>query len=116
MLGPAQVPRPALEAGRPVKLDSIDTIADGLAPVQAGDLTFQHVRELVDEVVLVDDDAIRDAAAFLLGRAKLVAEYSGAATTAALLSGAVETGGRIAAVVSGGNLDPALMTELAAHA
>ena len=45
----------AVEEGRPVRLDHIDTIADGLAPVQAGELTFRHVREFVDEVVTVSD-------------------------------------------------------------
>ncbi|HSR42448.1 MAG TPA: threonine/serine dehydratase, partial [Longimicrobiales bacterium] len=50
--------RLALDQGRPVPLDTIETIADGLAPVRAGELTFEHVRDLVDDVVTVDDDAI----------------------------------------------------------
>jgi threonine dehydratase len=98
--------RAALDAGAPTLLGEIDTIADGLKPVIAGDLTFEHARELMDDVVTVDDDSIRRAAAMLVHRQKLVVEWSGAATTAALLSGRVRTdGGRVAAVISGGNLE-----------
>jgi threonine dehydratase len=105
--------RAALDAGKPVKLDRIDTIADGLAPVISGQLTFEHARELMDDVVTVSDDAIREATRLLVGRQKLVVEFSGAATTAALLSGAVHAKGEsVAAVISGGNLDPSLMIEL----
>ena len=101
--------RAALDAGRVVRIDSIDTIADGLAPVQVGELTYALVRDLVDEVVVVSDDAIREAATFLLKRAKLVAEFSGAATVAALRSRAADFGGRVAAVISGGNADVAAL-------
>lgn len=106
--------RAALDAGRPVELETIDTIADGLAPVRAGELTFEHVRELVDDVVTVEDDAIRAATRLLLHRHKLVVEYSGAATVAALRSGALGdvTGRKVALVLSGGNLDPAILGEL----
>jgi len=105
--------RAALDAGEPTTIDSVDSIADGLLPVRTGDLTFQHVRELVDDVVLVDDDAIRDAAALLFNRQRLVIEFSGAATVAALRSGLVETKGRkTVAVVSGGNIDPSVLTAL----
>ncbi|HSH45006.1 MAG TPA: threonine/serine dehydratase [Longimicrobiales bacterium] len=103
--------RRSLEAGRVVTLDSVDSIADGLLPTRPGDLTFAHCRELVDDIVLVDDDSIRKAAALLLTRGHLVAEYSGAATTAALLSSAWRNGS-VAAVVSGGNIDVARIREL----
>lgn len=107
--------RAALDAGEPVPLDSIDTIADGLAPVQAGELTFIHVRDLVDEVVTVTDQEILEATRFLLLRQKLVVEYSGAASVAALLSGRVPAEGReVCAVVSGGNLDPSLLSHITA--
>lgn len=106
--------RAALDAGKPVTLDGSDTIADGLAPVRTGDLTFLHGRALFDDVVLVDDEAIRRAAALLLSRRKLVVEYSGAASLGALLSGAVDARGRkVGAVLSGGNLDPSLLESLA---
>jgi threonine dehydratase len=105
--------RNALDNGSPTILHEIDTIADGLAPVIAGELTFEHARDLMDDIVLVDDEAIRAATEILVGRQKLVVEYSGAATTAALLSGKVDAkGGRVAAVISGGNLDPSILASL----
>ena len=97
--------RRALDHGGPTLLPEVDTIADGLKPVIAGELTFEHARDLMDDVVTVDDDAIREAAGVLVHRHKLVVEFSGAATTAAVLSGKVRCeGGRIAVVISGGNL------------
>ncbi len=103
----------ALESGGPVTLDRTESIADGLMPVRTGNLTFKHVSELVDDVVLVDDDAIRDAASLLFKKLRLVVEFSGAATVAALRSGLVETEGRgVVAVVSGGNVDPAVLMDL----
>jgi len=104
--------RLALDHGGPTLLPDIDTIADGLAPVICTDLTYDHVSQLMDDVVLVDDDTIREATALLVRRQKLVVEFSGAATTAALISGAVDVeASRVAAVISGGNLDPSLLSE-----
>jgi len=106
--------RAALDNGAPTLLSEVNTIADGLMPVIAGELTFEHARELMDDVVTVDDDAIREATALLLNRQKLVVEFSGAATTAALLAKKVDLdGARVAAVVSGGNLDPSFLSALA---
>jgi len=105
--------RAALDADEVVTLDHISSIADGLLPVRSGELTFQHVRALADDVVTVTDDAIRSATRDLLAHHHLVAEYSGGATTAAVLSGAVDvTDRRVAIVISGGNLDPSLLPEL----
>lgn len=105
--------RAALDNGSPAVLDGIDTIADGLAPVMVGELTFEHARDLMDDVVVVDDADIRAATELLVGRQKLVVEYSGAATTAALLSRKVDPkGGGVAAIISGGNLDPSLFAGL----
>lgn len=103
----------ALAAGRPVVLDRIDSIADGLLPVRAGDLPFRHLQRLADGVVTVPDDEIHRATAFLLNHHHLVVEFSGAATTAAIQSGAVDVKGRrVAVVISGGNLDPSYLPEL----
>lgn len=105
--------RLALDRGSPKMLVNIETIADGLAPVSAGQLTFEHARDLMDDVVTVSDKAIRMATLQLIEREKLIVEYSGAATTAALLSEKVDVQGRrVAAVVSGGNLDAAILAEL----
>ncbi|HSM03273.1 MAG TPA: threonine/serine dehydratase [Longimicrobiales bacterium] len=103
----------ALEAGRPVVLDRVSSIADGLLPVMAGELTFRHLAALADGVVTVEDDDIRSATGFLLRHHHLVVEFSGAAATAALRSGAVDVAGRnVAVVISGGNLDPSFISEL----
>ena len=91
-----------------VTIDFRPTIADGLMPTRPGTLNFEHVRAFVDDIVCVSDAAIADAAAQLMYASKLVVEFSGAATVAALLSGACDVRGRrVAAVLSGGNMDPA---------
>jgi threonine dehydratase len=102
--------RQSLDAGYPVTLSSIDTIADGLKPVRPGDLTFAHVAQLVDDVVTVTDQSIRDAVLWCYRR-RLVVEPSGAATLAGLLGGrvALADSGETIAILSGGNLDPELL-------
>lgn len=94
-------------AGRPVRLDRTSSIADGLLPVQPGDLTFEHVQAFVDDLVTVDDEAIAAAVAWIFREARLVAEPSGAAAVAAVLVPAASAAGPAAAVVSGGNVSPA---------
>jgi threonine dehydratase len=107
----------SLAAGHPITLPSIDTIADGLKPLRPGDLTFEHTRAFVDEVVTVTDASIRAAVLWCYGR-RLVVEPSGAATIAALRSGRVAPAadGETVAVISGGNLDPALLQRWIAEA
>jgi threonine dehydratase len=92
-----------------VTLERVSSIADGLLAVRPGDLTFAHVRAFVDEVVLVPDDAIRRAVAWLFKHARLVVEPSGAITTAAAMLGLGNVDparGPVIAVVSGGNVGP----------
>jgi len=97
-----------------VTLKEVNTVADGLRTVRAGDHTFRHAREHFDEVVVVPDEAILRAAALLLNRRRLVVEVSGAIALGALLHGVVDpVGKRLAVVLSGGNLDPALLETLA---
>jgi threonine dehydratase len=99
--------RQSLDAGKPVRLTSINTIADGLAAPFAGEVTFPIVRDLVDDVVLVSDEEISGAMAMMLSRGKLLAEPAGAAATAALISGRIPRarGKHVVAVLSGGNVD-----------
>ncbi len=95
----------SLAAGEPVTLDSTTSIADGLLTLRPGDLTFAHVRTYVDLVVTVTDEQIASAVGWLFRTARIVAEPSGAATTAAFLAhGAPE--GTTVAIVSGGNVAP----------
>ena len=104
----------ALEAGGPVTLAATSSIADGLLPVRAGTLTWRHFAELGSGVVTVDDEGVREATRMILHRHRMVVEFSGAATVAALRAGSAAVAGeRVAVVLSGGNLDPAFLTELA---
>jgi threonine ammonia-lyase medium form len=109
--------RKSLDVGHPVRLDKIDTIADGLSAPMAGELTFPIVRDLVDDVVLVSDDEIRAAMRDLLSSAKLVVEPAGAASLAAVTAGRVgaQRGSRVVAVISGGNVDLTRLAEIAAR-
>jgi threonine dehydratase len=77
---------PSLAKGAPVTLERMSTIADGIAANSPGELTFAHVRDLVDDVVVVSDDAIAEGLLFAIERMKLVLEPSGAAGIAALLN------------------------------
>jgi threonine dehydratase len=106
--------RRSLDAGRAITLDAVKTVADGLAAPMAGDLTFEVVRRYVDDVVLIDDEMIVAALRDLLTSAKMLAEPGGAAATAAVLARAVplREGDRVAAIVSGGNIDAARLATL----
>jgi threonine dehydratase len=105
--------RQSLDAGRPVRLQTMQTIADGLAAPMAGEHTYPVVARYVDDVVLVSDDEIADAMRELLFSAKLLAEGGGAAATAAILSGRLPIAGkRVVSVVSGGNVDKERLKQL----
>jgi threonine dehydratase len=108
--------RVALDAGKPVPLESVKTIADGLAAPVAGTRGLDIVQRLVEDVVVISDDLIVEGLRFLAERAKLVAEPAGAAATGALLAGRVKVrrGEKVVAIVSGGNVDRARFAELVA--
>jgi threonine dehydratase len=95
----------ARAAGKPVKLEHSGGLADGLLAVEIGTLTFAHHQRYLDDVVLVDDAALRRAMRLLLDRMKLVVEPSGAITVAALLEGRFTPRGPTVAVLSGGNIE-----------
>src|SRR6185312_9701920 len=75
----------SLKAGRPVKLESMSTMADGIAVGLPGDVTFTAVRDLVDEIVTVSEASLSGAVLAILERAKMVVEPAGAASVAAVL-------------------------------
>jgi len=93
-------------AGRPVRVERTASIADGLLPLQPGELTFAHVQAFVDDLVTVDEDAIAAAVGWVFREARVVAEPSGAASVAAALAASGSARG-VAAIVSGGNVSPA---------
>jgi len=107
----------SLAAGHPVTLPSTNSIADGLLPVRPGDLTFEHVKAYVDQVVTVDDTQIARAALWLFHEAKQVVEPSGAASVAATLwpsegSLLADRSAVVVAILSGGNVAPESLAEL----
>jgi threonine dehydratase len=92
------------------------TIADGLRS-QPSELTFAHLKVHLHDLVTVTEDEIRSAMAVLAHKGRLVAEPSGAVTTAAYLYHAAELpAGRTVAIVSGGNVDPALLSDVLTRA
>ena len=106
---------PSLAAGEPLALPSMATMADGIAVGRPGTITFEHVRDLVDRVVTVDEDALARALLLSLERAKLVIEPAGAAALAAVMEnpGAFEP--PVVCVLSGGNIDPLLLMKVVRH-
>lgn len=105
--------RLALDNGSPALLGHVETIADGLAPSIVSQLTFEHARELVDDVVTVSDEAIRHVTTSIVERHKVVVEFSGATAAAALTSRKLDVKDeRVVVVVSGGNLDPLFLRQL----
>lgn len=103
--GAAKMSR-SLDAGHPVTLDSSASIADGLMNLRPGDITFAHVQKYVDEVVTVGEADIVSAVAWLFKHARIVAEPSGAITTAAVHLGLGHPIGAVVAIVTGGNVAP----------
>ena len=100
--------------------DTARTIADALRAEQLGELTFPHIQALVDDIVTVTEDEMREAVRRLARQGRLVAEPSGAvAVAAALFRDPVELGltpdaaaAPVVAVLSGGNIDPTLLAEI----
>ena len=90
-----------------MRLEQVDTVADGLAAPFAGEHTLAHVERYVDEMVVVSDEEIVEAMGLILERCKVVAEPAAAATLAPLLSGKVSLpgGSMVVCVLSGGNVD-----------
>jgi threonine dehydratase len=84
------------------------TIADGAQTTAPGQITYPIVRALVNGIVTVSDDDLRSAMRFAFERLKLVVEPTGALALAALLAGKIDVRDRrVAAVISGGNVDAA---------
>jgi threonine dehydratase len=104
-------------AGAPQSIPAVRTIADSLGAPYAQPYSFELCRQHVDELVLVDDDQLRDAMRMLFREAKLAVEPAGAATTAALRGPLRErlAGKRVAAIVCGSNIDDGSFAKLLAQ-
>jgi threonine dehydratase len=106
----------SLEAGRPVRLERTASVADGLITLSVGAIPFAELaarRDRLGGVALVEDDALRDAVQFLWRECRVAVEPSGAATVAALRSGALRPPPvpPTVLVLSGGNVDPSLLED-----
>ncbi|MFI2733092.1 threonine ammonia-lyase [Streptomyces sp. NPDC018711] len=106
---------PSLAAGHPVVIESPVTMADGIKVGRPGDVPFALIREYVDEVRTVSEDALSSALLLCLERAKLVVEPAGASPVAALLADPGSFRGPVVAVLSGGNVDPLLLQRILRH-
>jgi len=107
----------SLRAGEIVKFPPeqvLQTCADGLRAQYIGTMTFEHIRRYVDDIVTVSEDQIMQAARLLAQNPKTVAEPSGAVATAAWLfhRDSLPLSNFTVAVISGGNIDPALLKQL----
>lgn len=105
----------SLAAGRPVRLKSMNTMADGIAVGVPGEVTYAHVAKLVDDVVTVGEESLSRALLLCLERAKLVVEPAGAAAVAAVLDNPGRFPAPVCAVLSGGNVDPLLLSRVIQH-
>ncbi|OPJ55569.1 threonine ammonia-lyase [Alkalithermobacter paradoxus] len=96
----------SVDEGEIITLSSAATIADGIAVKRPGNLTYELVKEYVDEIVTVNEDEIAQAVLFLMEKDKIVVEGSGAVSVAAIITGKIkEEGKNIVSVISGGNID-----------
>jgi threonine dehydratase len=105
----------SLEAGEPVAVDSVRTIADGIAVKRPGELTLKLIDALVNDMIVVAEDQVAEAMVFMMERSKLVVEGAGAVGVAALLAGKLPgpIDGTTALVLSGGNVGAGLLAEVA---
>lgn len=109
----AQSMKLSVENGAPVVLNSVHTIADGIAVKSPGNLTFEVTRNLVDELLVVNDAEIARTAYLLLQRAKILAEPAGVASMAAILYKKTDlTGRKAVAIISGGNINMSILEQI----
>jgi threonine dehydratase len=97
----------SLAAGSVVRLDSVNTVADGLAAPFTGEMNLAIVKQYVDDIVILTDDEIVESMRLILHHAKMLAEPAAAAGVAALVTGkaAVPVGAETATIITGGNID-----------
>jgi threonine dehydratase len=105
----------SLEAGEPVALERMATMADGIAVGMPGKVPFAAIKRYVDEVLTVDENSLSKALLLVLERAKLVVEPAGAAAVAAVLDDPKRFKPPVVVVLSGGNIDPLLLMRVIRH-
>ncbi|MDH2428790.1 threonine ammonia-lyase [Sphaerisporangium sp. TRM90804] len=105
----------SLAAGHPVMVEPVSTMADGIAVGRPGDITFEMIHYLVDSVVTVSEESLSRALLLCLERVKQVVEPAGVAGVAALLDQPHAFEPPVVAVLSGGNIDPLLLSKVLRH-
>lgn len=97
----------SMKAGKVTTAFKATSVADGISVKTVGELTFSIVKDLVDDVILVEEGEIAEGLLFLMENQKVVAEGSGAVTTAAILSGKYipKKNENVVCIISGGNID-----------
>src|SRR5262249_9780595 len=105
----------SLAAGHPVALESMTTMADGIAVGRPGVVPFAAVQTVVDEIRTVSEESLSRALLAVLERAKLLVAPAGAAAVAALMDQPHDFEGPIVVVLSGGNIDPLLLLRVIRH-
>lgn len=103
---------PSLQAGKPVTLSTVNTIAEGMSPKRMGDFTFDVCRKWVGHTEVVNDDQISAGVLWLLENERLFVEGCGGASIAALVKNPQLVTGPTAVVLSGGNLDVNLLARI----
>ena len=107
----------SLAAGHPVRAESMQTMADGIAVALPGAIPYAHVSAFAYSVRTVSEEALSRALLLCMERAKLIVEPAGAAAVAALMTWASDFGlsGPVCALLSGGNIDPLVLTHVITH-
>lgn len=103
---------PSLAAGSPQKLESMSTMADGIAVGRPGEIPFELIQEHVDEIRTVSEASLARALLQTLERSKVMAEAAGIAAVAAILDQPQDFKGPVVASISGGNIDPLLLSRV----
>ena len=103
----------SIKQGKPVCLDSVSTIADGIQVKAAGEHTFKYIQKYVDDIVTVSDDEISSAILKLIESQKMIAEGAGAAPLAAVMFNKLPVKGKkVVCIVSGGNIDVTILNRV----
>ena len=103
----------SIKEGKIIKLDSVNTIADGIKVMEPGENTFKLVSEYVDEIVTVTEDEISSAILALIEQQKMIAEGAGAVSVAAVMFNKIHVKGKkVVCVVSGGNIDVTILSRV----
>ncbi|MBQ1186785.1 MAG: threonine ammonia-lyase [Clostridia bacterium] len=103
----------SVKDGKIERLESVSTIADGIAVKEPGENTFKYVNEFVDEIVTVTEDEIATAILTLIEQHKMIAEGAGAVSVAAVMFDKIDLKGKkVVCIVSGGNIDVTILSRV----